>query len=333
MNQFASESGLGLGLDLEGGAKNKQKQKQKQKAQPQAPSTAVNLLQCNPKTLQHTKTTCLPLESLIHLRDKWNELYPKHMIPTTVKSKDELWSLLRDRLKNQYKCDTEYCAVEELGLGLNEGNTTIQQYFRPKKPASWLKKPNEWHDSVSLANVMEQYEAAHPSFEFIGPVPIDFDKKPDGLGSCIVNELCALNLEDLKRKGKTSIGIIFNLDPHDKPGSHWVCAFIDLKQGAAFYFDSYGMKPEPQIKRLLERCYEQGCHSIVWNDYRHQRKSSECGTYCLYVLTSLLNNRDFGDICKNIVDDDTMLSVRDLLFANRNPSVLARTKGVMVLSE
>ena len=120
---------------------------------------------------------------------------------------------------------------------------------------------------------------------------------------------------DLKKKGKTSVGIVFNLDPHDRPGSHWVCAYIDLKKMKAYYYDSYGYEPCPQIKRFLKRCKEQGCINITWNDIRHQFKKSECGTYCMYIIISLLKGGSFADVCRNRVDDDTMLAFRDLLYA------------------
>ena len=275
----------------------------------------VNLLQCNPATLKTTRTTCLPLDMLVRLRDKWNTLHPSHTIPTTTKNKEELWVELRKQLKNQYKCDTEYCAVQQLG-----GIDGASQYFRPKKPDEWKIKPTEWHDSVTLSSVMEQYENADPTFEFIGPSPIDFDSDVNGLGTCILDELCNLNLSNMKSGGTNHIGIIFNLDKHDKPGSHWVCAFIDLVKMIVYYYDSYGMRPCPQITRLLRRCYDQGCDDIVWNDVRHQRKGSECGTYCLYTIISLMSKKSFYDICKNRVDDDTMNSTRDLIFATEKPS-------------
>ena len=286
------------------------------------PQTAkdANLLQCNPSTLNTTRTTCLPQDMLERLRDEWNARYPNHKIPLTIQRKERLWQELRLRLHNKYKCDSEYCAVQELGP--DDVKTTTAKYFRPKKPAEWLKKPREWHDSETLALVMEQYEAAYPAFEFIGPTPIDFDKEL-GFGKCVMNELCAMDLSKVSASGKKSIGIIFNLDPHDKPGSHWVCAYIDLVKKAAYYYDSYGYEPCPEIRRLLRRCREQGCKHIVWNDLRHQRKSSECGTYCLYVIISLLKGRGFGDICNNRVDDDTMNALRDIFYATERPSQLA----------
>jgi hypothetical protein len=281
----------------------------------------VNLLQCNPATLAKTHTTCLPMESLERLRDVWNSLYPAHRIPMTIHKKERLWAELRLRLQQQYKCSTEYCAVERLS-GTNTKNAD-KAYFRPKKPEAWIKKPTQWQDSTTLTAVMEQYESAYPDFEFIGPTPIDFDSKEQGvLGRCIMEELCNLDLSELRSSGKLRIGIIFNLDPHDQPGSHWVCAFIDLNKMAAYYYDSYGYVPPKEIKQLLRRCKSQGCKEVIWNDIRHQKKGTECGTYCLYVLISMILGKSFKEVCgkKHLVDDDTINSIRDLLFATEIPS-------------
>jgi hypothetical protein len=229
-----------------------------------------------------------------------------------------LWNLLKEKMRSYYKCNTEYCAVKMLPLEQEEKKSFLN-YFRPEKPESWDKKPTEWLDSYNIEDVMNQYEQADPSFEFIGPVPIDFDTQTGAWGKCIVDELCKLNIADMKRKGKTKIGIIFNLDPHDQPGSHWVCAFIDITNSAAYYFDSYGYEPEDEIVALLERLNKQGIQNIYYNDIRHQRRGSECGMYCLFVIICLLRGRKFYDICSKVVNDDTMNAFRDILFAEEKP--------------
>jgi hypothetical protein len=290
-----------------------------------------NNYQCNPATLAKTHTTCLPIETLERLRDEWNKRFPRHKISGAIHKKERLWAELRARIQNQYKCASEYCAVQELADA--NGKISAEGFFRPKKPEEWNKNPAEWHDTMTLAKVMEQYELAYPSFEFIGPVPIDFDSQmPGAWGKCVYDELCKLNLDDMKKGGKTSIGIIFNLDPHDRPGSHWICAYIDLKKMEAYYYDSYGYEPCAEIRRLLRRCREQGCKQIIWNDVRHQRKKSECGTYCLYIIISLLKGQSFDYLCKNPVDDDTINALRDLLYATERPSELAIKKAVNILS-
>jgi hypothetical protein len=252
---------------------------------------------------------------LVHLRDEWNRRYPEDAIPHSIRRKETLWAELRKRMSRRMDCSTEFCAVKELGAPA-EAST----YFRPERPAEWTKNPTEWHDTFTIARVMEQYEDAYPHFEFIGPVPIDFDASlPGSWGKCVVDELCGLSLATIKGRGDHYIGIIFNLDPHDKPGSHWVCAFLDLLRGDAYYYDSYGYEPPAEVRRLLRRCREQGCRNIIWNDVRHQRKNTECGTYCMYVIISLLGGRSFKDICQKPVGDDTMNALRDILYATPRP--------------
>ena len=78
---------------------------------------------------------------------------------------------------------------------------------------------------------MKRFEQHYPDFKFIGPTPIDFDLKDD-LGQCLVNELCNISLMHLSkmRDKKTNtpkrrFGIVFNTDPHDKPGGHWIAMY------------------------------------------------------------------------------------------------------------
>ena len=42
-------------------------------------------------------------------------------------------------------------------------------------------------------------------------------------------------------KSLNKIGIIFNTDPHNKSGSHWISLFIDVKKKIICFFDSVGI--------------------------------------------------------------------------------------------
>lgn len=289
--------------------------------------------QCSPALHRRDGETCLPPSALERLRRVWNRTHPRNKITIagTRKSRNtkesniskdqsqQLWNKLREGMKTHYKCDTEFCLVKKLP-GLNDKDKeSLKSYFRPEKPSEWDAKPTTWLDSFNIEDVMNQYETADPTFEFIGPVPIDFDEKNSTWGKCIVDELCKLDLRAVAKKGTSKIGIIFNLDPHDEPGSHWVCAYVDIAGKAAYYFDSYGYEPPQEVVRFLQRCMEQGCDKIVFNDIRHQRKGSECGMYCLFVIVCLLRGRPFYNICKQVVDDDTMNAFRDILFAEETP--------------
>lgn len=307
----------------------------------------MSTFQCNPALDRRDGQPCLPTSALERMRLAWNKTHPRNKISVRQTRKNrkqdageaavgtsdsQLWNQIRNNMKNHYKCETEFCAVKKLN-GLSEDDKKhMAKFFRPEKPKKWEKKPTEWLDSFNIEDVMKQYEEANPSFDFIGPVPIDFDDKDkNNWGKCIVNELCKLDLNESAKKGKTKIGIIFNLDPHDEPGSHWVCAFIDLEKENAYYFDSYGYAPPDEIAKLLKRCKDQGCKNIYYNDIRHQRKGSECGMYCLFVIICLLNGKDFATLCKNIIDDDTMNSFRDVIFAAAKPRHGALEKALKTL--
>ena len=53
---------------------------------------------------------------------------------------------------------------------------------------------------------------------------------------------------------------------------------------------------------------------IKINKVRHQYKNSECGMYCIYFITSLLDGKTFETVVKNIIDDDTMNNKRNDFF-------------------
>ena len=105
----------------------------------------------------------------------------------------------------------------------------LKKSFKPIKPKSWNSNKFEWLSTTDIENVIKQYENEYPNFRFIGAVPIDFDSTY-GVGQCIVNELCKINLKKMLLAKIFQIGIVFNLDKHDQDGSHWVSMFIDLKK-------------------------------------------------------------------------------------------------------
>jgi hypothetical protein len=300
------------------------------------PELKNSTFQCSPALHRREGESCLPVDAQRRIISTWNKTQSrKDRIAVAARGaaaktrKNQRSSLLKEmkEVMRKQKCSTEFCVVKSVVPAPTQN--PLLSYFRPEKPKKWDKKPGEWLDSFNIEDVMKQYEEADPMFEFIGPVPIDFDKELS-VGKCVVDELCKMDLNTLNLSNKKKkIGIVFNLDPHDKPGSHWVCAFVDIPNKAAYYFDSYGYEPPRQIIRFLKRCKEQGCDTIQWNDIRHQRKGSECGMYCMFVIICLLRNqKSFHDICKQVVDDDTMNAFRDILFAEETPRREALEKAL-----
>ena len=134
--------------------------------------------------------------------------------------------------------------------------------FRPEKPSEWYQNHKAWLSTSDIQHVLLQYEDKYPEFFFVGPVPIDFDKRISKQ-KCISDELCKINIPDLYKEGKRYIGVVFNLDPHDAPGSHWVSLFADLKNGGVYYYDSVGKFPKKEVVRLMQRMTKQGNDAII----------------------------------------------------------------------
>ena len=201
----------------------------------------------------------------------------------------------------------------------------LAQFFRPEKPNDWDADPDMWLDNTNIASVMKQYQDAYPDiFKFMGVFPIDFaikDPYNNGNRQCLVPALCNLNLTEEIKNGMKGIGIIYNLDPHDKEGSHWVAQYIDLKnemKPIIYYFDSYGELPPPYVRIFMEELWKTAPDNakpkLVYNARRFQYGNSECGMYSMYFIISMLQGINFKKFVRSPVADKHMIKLRDVLF-------------------
>jgi hypothetical protein len=204
-------------------------------------------------------------------------------------------------------------------------------YLRPPAPKSWESDPDEWLDSNNIADVLNQFEEKYPSFEFMGPFPIDF-AAPDPYASkggaaaagagekkCLITEICELRVKKAMESGTTDIGIVYNLDPHFKGGSHWVGLYIDLKdieKPFVGYSDSYGMKPPALIARLMRFIRLQTPNATLgYNARKFQNSNTECGMYSMYFIICMIAGIPFQQYVKEVVPDQFMLDLRKVLFS------------------
>ena len=260
--------------------------------------------------------SCFTIEALRKIANKWNEENKnmKIVFSNTTTGKT-LWSSINNVMKS--KCNNEVCWMKQDFIKNSTLARELLKNFKPFMPKTWSENPREWLNTIDIRDVMNQYEIKYPAFEFIGPVPMDFDTKL-GFGECVVDELCKINLDNLKKKGKSKIGVIFNLDKHTQSGSHWVAMNCDTEGREICYWDSYGLEPNKEVVVLMNRLKEQGDKldnhtemKIKINENRHQYKNSECGMYCIYFITSLLDGKTFETIVQTIIDDDTMNGKRN----------------------
>ena len=260
--------------------------------------------------------SCYSKQQLVTIATAYNRKYSdKPPIPLSV-SKDDLWNHLDRRMQQQ--CDTESCWLDKLQIESRIVNQYGSSPFRPRGPAN----NNQWLSTVNIREVLKQYEDVYPDFIALGPVPIDFCK-------LAYNEVCNINLKQVISKGKRRIGIVFNTDPSDKPGKHWVSMFIDLSgnpdQWEVNYFDSYGRaKVAPEIRNLIKNlktqhpsmivrmnCSDDFCTAMV----NHQKLNTECGVYSINFIVERLHGRSWKDmVTDNLYDDATVARKRKVFF-------------------
>ncbi len=280
---------------------------------------------CAPSRKMNSKTcSCLSRKSLVRIAEGWNRAHKDKIQYKPKSTYSYLWKQIRGKMSD--KCRTEWCWIQqEFIKRLNDKE--INNSYRPTMPKKWLQNKHEWLRTDDIENVMNQYEEEHEDFSFIGPVPIDFDKEYS-VGHCVVDELCKIDIQKMYKNGFRKLGVVFNLDPHDKPGSHWVAMYSDINQKGIYYFDSYGVEPPNEVVVLMKRIQTQakgmGINmSIQHNTVRHQYKNSECGVYCLFFITELLDGKKFKQLVNSPMLDEQMNKRRSFFYVNGNDTEIA----------
>jgi len=278
----------------------------------------LSKINCSPKDKNEMNDyTCYTETSLFKLRDKWNLRHPYEKI--TTNDAKEIHKILSNYLSDV--CNKESCWLKQ-NDEFGQLDENLKEEFAPESPAEWKKNPNEWLSSLDIIKVMKQYEKAYKCFDFIGPSPIDFDTKKM-YGECVWEELCNFNLEDQIKNNKTKIGIIFNTDPHNRPGEHWISMFINIKKGKIFFFDSVGRKAPPEIMNFVEKVTEQGQLlkrkiNFVYDEnhpVEHQYGSTECGIYSIFFIVHMLEDKFTEHYLKtHVLKDNYMAKFRKVYF-------------------
>ena len=130
-------------------------------------------------------------------------------------------------------------------------------------------------------------------------------------------------------KNINRIGVVFNLDPHYKSGSHWVALFSEFPNSVE-YFDSYGNNnenngyPPNEVEILMDRIVKQfntkrtslNNNGMLkkYNKTRHQFANSECGVYSMNFIIERLTGKTFEEVTGTIVKDESMNSRRKIYF-------------------
>jgi len=260
---------------------------------------------CNPATTRRSTNKCLPSKVYTEIAQKTGTKVGKLFEASGCKAGEE------------------HCLLDKAPLDDSVKKELRKQYLRPRRPKGWDEDPDMWLDNYNIMAVMKQYQEAYPWFKFLGVFPIDFSApdpyKHNGTQQCLYKETCELNLKQEYESGVRGIGMIFNLDPHFKSGSHWVALYINLQniqKPFVGYFDSYGYKVPPLIARLMRsfKLQIKTCE-LGSNARRFQYGDSECGMYSMYFIICMICGISFKEFCKDSVPDNFMLELRQILFA------------------
>lgn len=246
--------------------------------------------------LKNNSKTCFSKNALIKISTELN-------LPING-NKDKLWNNIREKFSN--KCNKESCWVDHLNINDDE----IKKYtFKPKKPLEWKYNKYTWLNTYDILFVMKQFEKYYPDFRFFGPVPLD----------CPISfncELTNLNLNNINKKNNINkIGIVYNHDKHNEPGSHWTGLFINIPHKTIDYYDSYGIKPPKLIYEFMKKISNKE-YKLIYNDKRHQYGGSECGVYSMYFIIQRLENISMKQISDKNISDECMNKLRDILYRN-----------------
>ena len=240
-----------------------------------------------PRGTRSLNFTCYSEKDLFDLKGAWDRQHNFDKIKATDARG------VHAELKQKYNtCDRESCWQPD--------KTIVDRVFAPKMPKTWKRNINEWLSSNDSLKVMTQFEKSFPEFEFLGPSPTDYFVKEYG-NTCVWPELCKFNLKNWIDRGKTQIGVIFNLDPHYESGSHWVALYINTVSRNIYYFDSTGDRIHKHISKFRKEVQSQALHQLNQKytfdsnyNVEHQYKNTECGMYVLFfIITMLLHDKDY----------------------------------------
>ena len=224
------------------------------------------------------------------------------------------------KLKHHYKkkCKNDEICILNDTIDNNTFFYNIKKNFKPIMPREWYNDKNTWLNTLDIEAVLKQYELKYPEFKFFGATPIDFDKKLYD-NQCVDQGLCNINIKKLYDNGIRYFGVVFNLDPHDKDGSHWISMFCNLNKCEICFWDSYAYKPPKEVNNLMLKIKKQSREinkdmKIKLTKKRHQYGNSECGIYSTHFIISLLEGNTFEKLTNKRIPDSIINSYRSKYF-------------------
>jgi hypothetical protein len=280
--------------------------------------------------------TCLAKNELITLAALYNNNVSNKKNRISKSKFKDVAKLIEDfnkKLSTVCKPYDDHCWINQPFLKTADIYKSIIQNYRPSKPKEWETNYTAWLNTYDILVVMNQYEKSIQNFSFLGVFPVDFMETYNSSNTCIIQKMCTFNLKSLIDQGKEQIGFVINLDKHDRPGSHWVCMYANIKPSCkkfgVCYYDSLGYPYNRYIETFITVFKKQATEyfdsksmqnfKIECNRKQHQYKNTECGMYAMiFIILCLENNNETYQKTINrikIKSDEFINSYRNKLYA------------------
>jgi len=218
---------------------------------------------------------------------------------TPINLNDDLYNQLSKYLNPLVKSEENWLSLDFIQniKDRNVKDSLLYFTFKPKGP----EHSKDWLTTNNINEVIQQYTDLYTlqNFLFLGAQPSDYSK------------ITKVNWP--KIKSSKHVGIIFNKDSHNQPGTHWVSVFIDNVNKTVDYFDSLGESPNKNICSFLKN-FNLKTYKYNFNKIVHQKGGSQCGVYACFFLKKRLEGTTMEYINKQIVSDKMMIDYRKEIF-------------------
>jgi hypothetical protein len=214
------------------------------------------------------------------------------------------------------ECKSESCVLGKLsGLIVSRGaeaekllKRALARNFKPHGP----RETSELTSNFDLDGTLERWAVEFPDF-----FPFPFAMMDFAAGGAPLARWSLAGILAGERTGgrpMQAVACILNTDVSTGAGKHWVCVFVDARDGrgksadspvTVEYFNSAGNPPPRAMTRWMESAREKliGAGDIkgrgavahvetkVVTSVAHQRGDTECGLYALFYIRSRLEGR------------------------------------------
>ena len=292
-------------------------------------------------------TTCFTLEAIKQMSHDYNNAIKKKLINgkhikleiIESNNKKKIFTELHNSMQ-KYCSNDHICFTKQTFMSNKD---YLKSHFKPLG----TKGQYDWVSTIEINELMNQVEYKYKYFMFGGAIPRDVLN----INYPIMNRehyIKDLQLKHLLELKKPIISYIYNLDEHWQSGSHWVALYCNIPYKHIYFFDSYGLRPHKDIRKMVRimanyiyQYHHTNCNynckefttsdsfmkhtgkniledkiggKIEWNRNRHQYKSTECGVYSCHFIIKLLEGKTFNDLSNIKISDDDINKYRKVFW-------------------